>query len=330
MKRILSLALIVILAFSCLAGCGAEKNRILFKSGLSKYVKLGEFDGIEVDTKGDDYAAAYQSILEADFESLGTYVRTTEGTVADGDTVNITFVGKQNGVAFEGGSGTSDLTIGSGQFIDGFEEGLIGVDVGETVDLNLTFPDPYENNPDLAGAAVVFTVTVNNIMTDEEISEEDAYKELGFASQEEYMLNTRERAIKEVLFSALSDGSEIKDYPQEDLDLLLDEAKKSMGVTTDEEFEQMLEMYSMTKDDFMEQSIKPMAKQMMLFYAVADEADITVTSNEINEEATEIAEEIGEGYTADQVKETYGEYYIEYYVMSEKVLTYMYENATIK
>ncbi|MDE7257698.1 MAG: FKBP-type peptidyl-prolyl cis-trans isomerase, partial [Lachnospiraceae bacterium] len=98
---------------------------------------------------------------------LPNYTTTEEVTgraVENGDTANIDFVGYIDGEAFDGGTGTGyDLTIGAHQFIDGFEDGLIGVNIGETVSLNLKFPDPYERNPDLAGVPVIFEVTVNSI-----------------------------------------------------------------------------------------------------------------------------------------------------------------------
>ena len=91
---------------------------------------------------------------------------TTEGReVADGDTVNIDYTGYKDGEPFDGGSTNgagADLTIGSNTYIDGFESGLIGKKVGETVDLNLTFPEDY-GVEDLAGADVVFNVTINGI-----------------------------------------------------------------------------------------------------------------------------------------------------------------------
>lgn len=88
----------------------------------------------------------------------------TDRVVAEGDVTDIDFVGKRDGVAFDGGTASGyKLAIGSGGFIPGFEDGLVGVMPGETVDLNLTFPETYQNNPDLAGQEVVFTVTVNGI-----------------------------------------------------------------------------------------------------------------------------------------------------------------------
>ena len=84
--------------------------------------------------------------------------------VQEGDVTDIDFVGKKDGVAFDGGTASGyRLTIGSGGVIPGFEAGLVGVMPGETVDLELTFPESYDPNPDLAGQEVVFTVTVNGI-----------------------------------------------------------------------------------------------------------------------------------------------------------------------
>lgn len=92
------------------------------------------------------------------------YTKGDKTTVESGDVVNIDYTGTLNGEAFDGGSDTGyNLTIGSGQFIDGFEDGLIGANVGESRDLNLTFPEDYPSD-DLAGQAVVFHVTVNGIM----------------------------------------------------------------------------------------------------------------------------------------------------------------------
>lgn len=86
--------------------------------------------------------------------------------VADGDTVNIDYVGSVDGVEFSGGNtqgmGT-DLLIGSGSYIDDFEEQLIGSHPGDTVDVYVTFPDPYGNNEELSGKEALFTVTINGI-----------------------------------------------------------------------------------------------------------------------------------------------------------------------
>lgn len=103
---------------------------------------------------------------QSDSSEDTSYSTDTSLTVEDGDTVNIDYVGSVDGVAFDGGNtqgmGT-DLLIGSGSYIDDFEEQLIGTHPGDEVDVYVTFPDPYQNNPDLSGKEALFEVTVNGI-----------------------------------------------------------------------------------------------------------------------------------------------------------------------
>ena len=105
------------------------------------------------------------SASDTDSDSAG-YSTDASLTVEGGDTVNIDYVGSVDGVEFEGGStqgqGT-DLVIGSGSYIDDFEEQLIGAHPGDEVDVYATFPDPYNNNPDLSGKEALFKVTINGI-----------------------------------------------------------------------------------------------------------------------------------------------------------------------
>lgn len=87
----------------------------------------------------------------------------SNASAQNGDTVVIDFVGYKYGVAFAGGTATNfPLVLGSGQFVPGFEEQLVGMEQGETRDINITFPENYV--PELAGQDVVFTVTVNEIV----------------------------------------------------------------------------------------------------------------------------------------------------------------------
>lgn len=112
----------------------------------------------------------------------------------EGDIVNIDYVGKKDGVAFDGGTASGyDLTLGSGQFIDGFEDGLIGVVAGEKVNLDLTFPEEYHSE-ELAGQAVVFEVTVNSVKesVEAELNDEFIAANTDSATVEEYRRFVRE------------------------------------------------------------------------------------------------------------------------------------------
>lgn len=93
-----------------------------------------------------------------------SYTVDTSYSVKDGDIVNIDYVGSIDGVEFEGGTAQSaKLEIGSGTFIDDFEEQLIGAHPGETVDVNVTFPSNYQKAPELAGKDALFKVTINGV-----------------------------------------------------------------------------------------------------------------------------------------------------------------------
>lgn len=339
MKRILSVVLLVLVLTLLLTGCG-EKDRILFKSAkLKDFVKLAEYKGIEVDTKSDDFEEFYDDVIKSDVENNDLYVKKTEGTVASGDTVNIDYVGKKDGVAFDGGTAQGyDLEIGSGSFIPGFEDGLIGKEIGTTVDLNLTFPESYKSE-ELAGKAVVFTVTINYVKTTEAKKAEDYYKDLNFKSLEAYEKDVRERAIDGYLLDKVINKSTVKDYPKADAEILtealtamMERNLTSYGMTLDA----YLSQSGKTKDDLnktlLEEQVYPLMKEMMPLYAILDAEKITVTKDEANAKIEEMIKEYGSGtgVTSDMLKEYYNEYYFENMVVTEKAVSVIKENAKIK
>ena len=178
-KRLLAAAVACVLGLSAVGcgsagGDGSSANKIR-SYDVEKYVTLCDYDGMEVEVSGN-YDVSDEDVIDYINGMLSYYPGyedTDKQTVADGDFVNIDYEGKKDGVAFDGGTAQGYvLEIGSGSFIEGFEEGLIGVNVGETVDLNLTFPENYHSE-DLAGADVVFTVTVNKIVKKVEATYED-------------------------------------------------------------------------------------------------------------------------------------------------------------
>ena len=138
-------------------------------------VTLGEYKGVDVEVRDvtvtDDDVKQY-------VDSLVTYnpvMEEVDREAKDGDTVNIDYMGKKDGVAFDGGTAQGyDLTLGSGTFIDGFESGLVGVKKGDKLDLNLTFPEQY-GNADLAGQAVVFEVVVNAVKEKKDATLDDEW-----------------------------------------------------------------------------------------------------------------------------------------------------------
>ena len=122
---------------------------------ISKYVKLGDYKNLEVtETKTEITDADVEDYISQQLTYKAEEI-TEDRPVQENDTVNIDYTGYLDGEAFDGGSATdSDLLIGSNSFIDGFESGLIGKSKGEEVTLDLTFPDPYSNNPGRQAGAV--------------------------------------------------------------------------------------------------------------------------------------------------------------------------------
>ncbi len=159
-------------AVGCADTDGGTSQTTIRSYDVEKYVTLCDYDGMDVVVEGDfevtdEDIASYIDSMLAYYPS---YTDTDKQTVETGDCVNIDYEGKKDGVAFDGGTAEGYvLEIGSHTFIDGFEDGLIGKNVGETVDLDLTFPENYQSE-ELAGAAVVFTVTINKIVEKENVT----------------------------------------------------------------------------------------------------------------------------------------------------------------
>lgn len=167
---------------------------------IDKCVTLGDYSGLKISLE-NTYKVTKADVEEyalnaAESNAQPVYRDTDKKEVEEGDTVNIDYEGKKDGVAFDGGTAQGyNLTIGSNQFIDGFEDGLIGVKVGKTVDLNLTFPEGYPSE-DLAGADVVFTVKVNKIVEEDpdakfELNDEYVQQNTNFKTVEEYKENVK-------------------------------------------------------------------------------------------------------------------------------------------
>ncbi|MBR1876465.1 MAG: FKBP-type peptidyl-prolyl cis-trans isomerase, partial [Lachnospiraceae bacterium] len=153
--------LMAVLVLLC-TGC-TEEAQTIGSVDVSKYVTLGEYKGL---TMSENDITVSEGDIEAavlnDLEAMAEKKSVDDRPVIDGDIVNIDYKGTKDGVAFDGGTGNYDLEIGSNSFIEGFEDGVIGMKIGETKDLDLTFPEDYSAE-DLAGQDVVFEVTVNSI-----------------------------------------------------------------------------------------------------------------------------------------------------------------------
>lgn len=315
----------------------------------SDYVELGEYKGLQV-TKGSSEVTDDDILGEVThYVTLAEKLETlTEGTVQKWDTANIDYEGKLNGEAFDGGTAKGyDLQIGSGAFIDGFEDGLIGVDIGQTVDLPLTFPENY-SSADLAGQDVVFTVTVNEIkrapeLTDELVStiSDGAYSDVG--SYREYIRSelqadketVLESQMKADILSQLAAVSTINGYPQEVIDYLVNNELtyyKNMAEAYSMEYADFLTYYMGMDEEAFEQAIQAQAEQFMqqelYLKAVAEAEGMEVSEEEFTQGCQEYADQYGYESTEDFISQS-GEANIRASILQSKVLDFLLENAVI-
>ena len=161
-------------------------------------VTLGQYKGLEVE-KAEVTVSDAQ--VQAELDRMAQNVASTENVeraAAMGDTANIDFEGFDNGVPFDGGKGTDfDLKLGSGQFVPGFEEQVVGMNVGEEKDINITFPEDY--HAELAGKPVVFHVKLNKLSVTNVPAQDDEFaKDVSeFETLEELKADIRAKALEQ-------------------------------------------------------------------------------------------------------------------------------------
>ena len=184
-----------------------EKVVLVAQTPVKPDVKIEKYKGIKI-TKYE------YTVTDADVEKeidgmrdrIAEKVSVTDRAAQEGDTVNIDFVGKKDGEEFEGGSAEKfDLTLGSHQFIPGFEESVVGMKIGEVRDINVTFPEDYQAE-NLKGQKAVFTVTLHSIQGKQLPALDDEFaKKMGSDNLEAYRAKVRERLEKNAASRALNE-----------------------------------------------------------------------------------------------------------------------------
>lgn len=304
-----------------------------------KYVDLGEYKGIEVSKAQIDVDdETVENVLASELARHAYQQKVTDRPAKEGDTVNIDYKGMKDGVAFEGGTAQGyDLTLGSGSFIDGFEDGLIGAETGETRNLELKFPDPYKNNPDLAGQPVVFEVTVNKIVetVTPELTDEYAAENSDYATAEEYREGLRdimrEQNKKNAVLDALMEQAEFQEAPENltayyQYDMIQQTSYQAAAYGMS--FEQFLEASSMTQEQFLEaraDEIDMNVRRDMLMEAMIALEKLELTDQEFNDGVAEVAESYGR--TKEEVISIIGEDVLRENFLWNKAIDLLAENA---
>ena len=277
------------------------KDGVVFKCTVAVYpeVKLGQYKGLEAPKAEVKVAAADVNARLKEMADRNSRLVSVERAVKKGDTADIDFEGFDNGVAFDGGKGENfDLEIGSGSFVPGFEEQLIGMKAGEEKDIDITFPENYA--PELAGKPVVFHVKVNEVKVKEvpavddefakDVSEFDTLKELKADIKKKMTAERTEaaqRAFEDVLMAKVAEGVEAE-IPHEMVELqaerMMEQFKQQLAAQGIP-FDQYLKMTGTTEADFRKQSDGPAAEQVKMDLAV--EAIIKAEGLEATDEDVE-------------------------------------------
>lgn len=269
---------------------------------VEDYVTLNDYRGMKVivDKKyepSEENLKTYANTLLAQYPS---YEATDKKTVEDQDIVNIDYEGKIDGESFDGGTAEGyHLQIGSDSFIDGFEDGLIGKKVGETAELNLKFPDDYSANTELAGKDVVFTVKVNSIDREKQVTYDDLTDEYvagyfgsggittvkAFKDQIQYVLDSSSKAaIQTAVIEKLEKECKVT-LPDGLADQRMEETIgriKEQAETQKKSFE---EYVGAAEDEYkkeMTETLEKNLKQELILEAIVKKENISISSREFS------------------------------------------------
>jgi len=311
------------------------------------YVDLCDYVGIPV--PNDVYEVSEESIkaeLDSVLAGFITTKQVTDRAVADGDTVNIDYVGRVNGIAFDGGSTNgegTDVTIGVTQYVDDFLEQLIGHTPGESFDVEVTFPEDYHKE-DLQGKDAVFAVTINHIvekiypeLTDkfvkDNLSETYGWKtvaEMNKAIED----NLRKTAMGEFVQNYVVENCVVSDVPEK----ILEYQRGSLVY----HYRRYADAYGMTLEGFLaeymgipsvDELLKTAAEDTMeaakfylIIQAIAEDARISASAKDVADYYTK---QVGlEQYT--EYAQSYGMPYLKMVTLSRKVIEYLVDKAVIQ
>ena len=320
------------------------KDGVVFKCTVAVYpeVKLGQYKGLEAPKAEVKVAAADVNARLKEMADRNSRLVSVDRAVKKGDTADIDFEGFDNGVAFDGGKGENfDLEIGSGSFVPGFEDQLIGMKAGEEKDIDITFPENY--TPELAGKPVVFHVKVNEVKVKEipalddefakDVSEFDTLKELKADIKKKLTAERTEsaqRAFEDVLMAKVAEGVEA-DVPHEMVDLQAEqmtEGFKQQLAAQGIPFDQYLKMTNTTEADFKSQAYGPAEQQVKMdlaISAIVKAEGLEASDDEVEAEMKKVADKYG--MDLDTVKKYLRPEEVKEQVIREKVIKLVADSA---
>lgn len=366
MKKSLKVCICGLMAAVMVSGCSAKTEPAADTTAATTETSAGETEGKAANTeaaqealrnpgelvslaeyKGVAYTPASTEVTDEEVEDriqnlVSAYpdIQEVDRAAKDGDIVNIDYAGTKDGVAFDGGTAAgTDLTLGSGQFIDGFEEGLIGSKKGDKVSLNLTFPENY-GNTELAGQDVVFEVTVNAVKEQKEAELNDAFiaEHTESSTVDEYRKTVKKEMEEDAqaaadsqkkadVFLKVVEDSEVtvsEDAVQAYYDQqysMYEQQAQAFGL----DVETMISYYGMDMDSFKEELMEMSregCRQTVVVNAIAEKENLKIE----DADKQQLAEDFGYDDVASMILNV-GEDALNNYILTEKVVQLVADNA---
>jgi trigger factor len=357
MKKFATIALAVVLSMGILTGCGSSKKAaeattevkeetVDYGQGLNEdgtlegvkatdYVTICDYSALKIPKKE---VKVSDNDVQTEIDTiLSSYNQVTDRKVKKGDTVNIDYKGMVDGKEFDGGTASgASLKIGSGTFIDGFEEQLIGKMPGETVQVKVTFPKDYQGK-EVAGKDAVFETTINYIdetpkLTDKFVKEKlsDRY---GYTTVKEMKKVIRDEIFKtnktDYIWNHMIEKSKFKEIPDElindRVDVLVNGLKAQLKASN-YTLKDYLSAYGIEDETALRDQYKNSCESTVKVFLIADviaaDKKISVTDEDVKE--------YFKGEDTAQYEKQYSKAYINRVVLNDLVLQEIEKNVTVK
>lgn len=321
----------------------AGSTRLVSVDNVDKYITIGEYKGLILDNTVDAITDDdVQSQIDQELQDKAEPV--SEGA-KEGDLVTVNYTGTIDGQTFDGGTANNyDFVIGDGQMFTEFEEGVTGMKKGDTKEIQIDFPSDYGDST-LAGKTAVYKVTVQNVRRTAELTDEWVAKNTDYTTVDEYKEGVRSKleadakqsaqeVLKNTAWSTVLENSEVKEYPQEDIDGAVSEFKKSMELyakQADMTLEEFISSQGISQDDFDEQCqqyAEGKVKQNLIVQGIMDAEGLSLDDKESLQLQEELVKQMGAGNLAELVG-TYGQDYVDESVGLLRVEDFIISNASV-